>query len=197
MARTRSGQAGDTVVELCADREDPPRCSAQTLDRFYRECLNSFPKRSPRLHLKERSGSAQNAMSRLRRHSRGKATPSPLPPTLLRHAYMTAFTEDVADPLFLRSFGVPYWAQAPRFGQGPIVMYSLEKLARNRIVGKTVRQAGNPRDLLPNDTTRGTPSERSSSPPTGCRGLLIGSLGWWLRCEVAMTSAYETFTSEA
>ncbi len=40
--------------------------------------------------------------------------------------YMTARTEEVEAPLFLRKFGVPFWALARVFGGDPMYWYRLE-----------------------------------------------------------------------
>ncbi len=40
--------------------------------------------------------------------------------------YMTALSDDVANPLFLRRFGVPYWTLAHVFGKYPMYWYRLE-----------------------------------------------------------------------
>jgi len=40
--------------------------------------------------------------------------------------YMTAWTEDVEGPLFLRKFGVPFWALARVFGRDPMYWHRME-----------------------------------------------------------------------
>jgi hypothetical protein len=56
--------------------------------------------------------------------------------------YITARVVDVEGPLFLRKFGVPYWALASLFGTDSMYWYRLEcGLGRFSIVGTTVRQA--------------------------------------------------------
>jgi hypothetical protein len=40
--------------------------------------------------------------------------------------YMAALTDDVQGPLFLRAFGVPFWAIARLFGKGPSYWYRPE-----------------------------------------------------------------------
>jgi hypothetical protein len=53
--------------------------------------------------------------------------------------YMTGYTNDVENPLFLRRFGVPFWALARVFGHDPMYWYRLEVgLGRNSIVGHQV-----------------------------------------------------------
>ncbi|MDQ2877433.1 MAG: hypothetical protein M3Y33_22545, partial [Actinomycetota bacterium] len=63
--------------------------------------------------------------------------------------YLTARVGDAEHPLFLRKFGVPYWALARVFGRNPMYWFRLEcGLGRHSVVGTTVRQAGVPADLV-------------------------------------------------
>ena len=63
--------------------------------------------------------------------------------------YMTARVADVEGPLFLRKFGVPFWALAHVFGANAMYWYRLEcGLGRFSVVGTTVRQAEIPEHLL-------------------------------------------------
>ena len=63
--------------------------------------------------------------------------------------YLSARTEEVEDPLFLRKFGVPFWALARVFGNDPMFWYRLEcGLGRFSVVGTTVRNTELPEHLL-------------------------------------------------
>jgi len=63
--------------------------------------------------------------------------------------YMTGWTDDAQGPLFLRAFGVPFWALARVFGRTPMYWYRVEVgLGRNSIVGTTLRRATLPEHLL-------------------------------------------------
>jgi hypothetical protein len=63
--------------------------------------------------------------------------------------YMTARTDDVQGPLFLRMFAVPFWALARVFGRDPMYWYRIECfLGRFSIVGTTVRNGELPKHLL-------------------------------------------------
>jgi hypothetical protein len=54
--------------------------------------------------------------------------------------YMTAKTDDVEKGLFLRKFGVPFWALSHVFGKNQMYWYRLEQaLGRNSIVGTTIK----------------------------------------------------------
>jgi hypothetical protein len=59
--------------------------------------------------------------------------------------YMTGKTDEIEKALFLRKFGVPYWAISYVFGKNAMNWYRKEKaLGRNSIVGTTIR---NPEDI--------------------------------------------------
>ena len=61
--------------------------------------------------------------------------------------YMKGYTQDMEKPLFLRKFGVPYWALTYCFGRNDMFWYRLETgLGHNSIVGTTISTA----DKLPN-----------------------------------------------
>ena len=54
--------------------------------------------------------------------------------------YMIGYPQDVEQALFLRKFGVPYWALARVFGRDPMYWERLElQLGRNSIVGTTIK----------------------------------------------------------
>jgi hypothetical protein len=59
--------------------------------------------------------------------------------------YMTAIVDDVEKALFLRKFGVPFWALSHVFGRDHMYWYRMEQaLGRNSVVGTTIR---NPEDI--------------------------------------------------
>jgi hypothetical protein len=63
--------------------------------------------------------------------------------------YMAGWTDEAEKPLFLRRFGVPFWALARVFGHDPMYWYRLEVgLGRASVVGSTVRRVDLPNDLV-------------------------------------------------
>jgi hypothetical protein len=63
--------------------------------------------------------------------------------------YMAGLTGDASGPLFLRAFGVPFWALAVVFGQDHGYWYRVEvALGRNSVAGTTLRRAPVPAHLL-------------------------------------------------
>lgn len=62
-----------------------------------------------------------------------------MPSTIM--PYITAEVSEVEDPLFLRSFGVPYWALTRLYGRNDMFWYRIENsIGRNSIVGTTIRR---------------------------------------------------------
>jgi hypothetical protein len=112
--------------------------------------------------------------------------------------YMTARTENVEGPLFLRKFGVPFWALARVFGASPMYWYRLEcGLGRFSIIGTTVRQAKLPEHLLADE-------HHQSCDGTKVYIATIVGDGCWLGAEPAKTAgtddlkaAYAVFKEEA
>src|SRR5215831_17220726 len=63
--------------------------------------------------------------------------------------FMSARTDEVENPLFLRKFGVPFWVLSHVFGHDPMYWFRLEcRLGGNSIVGTTVRKTQLPEHLL-------------------------------------------------
>lgn len=111
---------------------------------------------------------------------------------------MTARTDDVERPLFLRKFGVPFWALARVFGRDPMFWYRLEtSLGQNSIVGTTVRRAELPEHLLADEhhqTRDGAKTYVATTVGSGC----------YLGAEIAdsagaddLRNAYGVFREEA
>ena len=90
--------------------------------------------------------------------------------------YMTARTADVEGPLFLRKFGVPFWALAHVFGGDPMSWYRLEcGLGRFSVVGTTVRQAALPEHLLADEHHQTLDGQKVYIATTVGRRVLPGS----------------------
>jgi hypothetical protein len=89
--------------------------------------------------------------------------------------YMTARAEDVEGPLFLRKFGVPFWALARVFGHDPMFWYRLEcGLGRFSVVGTTVRQADVPEHLLADEHHQTLDGQKVYLATTVGSGCLLG-----------------------
>ena len=135
----------------------------RTLDDAFRQAPELFPVdfafgyqiKDGRVSVKQRI--------RIRRIALKDGTAYSIRPSFLM-PYLTARTDDVEDPLFLRKFGVPFWALARVFGRGDMYWYRLEVgLGRNSVVGTTVRRAELPEQCA------------SGQPHSGFRAGLGGS----------------------
>jgi hypothetical protein len=135
----------DTYLDLV---DDPGRFRSW-LDEAFRLWPELFPKAFAQgYRLKDDRTSAKMGLRlrRVRLRSTGESY-SVRPSFVL--PYMTGSTDDVEGPLFLRAFGVPFWAIARVFGKDPMYWYRLEVgLGRNSVVGTTIRQGELPQHLL-------------------------------------------------
>jgi hypothetical protein len=112
--------------------------------------------------------------------------------------YMTAWTDDVRHPLFLRSFGVPFWALAHVFGRDPMYWYRLEvSLGRNSVVGTTVRQAQIPEHLLADEHHQTCDGVKVYIATTVAAGCCLGAAVAQTADAVALQQAYGVFQQEA
>ena len=148
----------DAYVDLVEDA----RRFRGWLDQAFRDCPELFPEAFAQgYHLKDDRSSRKTGLRlrRIRLTSTGQSF-SIRPSFVL--AYMTACTDDVEGPLFLRSFGVPFWALARVFGKDTMYWYRLEvSLGRNSIVGTTVRRADVPEHLLADEHHRSRDGEKN------------------------------------
>jgi hypothetical protein len=118
--------------------DDPP-AFRRTLDAAYREAPELFPVDFARgYQLKDHRMSAKQRI-RIRRIALKDGRAYSVRPSFLL-PYLTARAADVEAPLFLRKFGVPFWALARVFGRDPMSYYRLEcALGRASIVGTTAK----------------------------------------------------------
>jgi len=90
--------------------------------------------------------------------------------------YMAGWTDEVEGPLFLRPFGVPFWALARVFGRSPMYWYRLEVgLGRNSIVGTTLRKADLPEHLLADEHHQTRDGEKNYIATTVGGGCCLGA----------------------
>ena len=177
---------------------DSPAAFRRTLDRYYRDLPELFPKAFAHGYtLKDHRVSAKRGL-RLRR-IRCKATgqvftvrPSFVLPS------MTAWTDDVQVPLFLRRFGVPYWALAWAFGNDPMYWYRLEVgLGRNSVAGTTARRARLPRHLLADEHHQPRDGVKNYLATTVAAGCCLGAALAQTAGADDLQAAYGVFREEA
>ncbi len=112
--------------------------------------------------------------------------------------YMAGMTDDVQGPLFLRAFGVPFWALARVFGKGPMYWYRLEvSLGRHSIVGTTVRRAGVPAHLLADEHHQTRNGAKNYVATTVGAGCCLGAALAATATADDLTTAYKVFQQEA
>jgi hypothetical protein len=120
---------------------DDPRAFRRTIDDWFRQMSELFPRNFPGSQLMGHRVSAKQGVQ-IRRVLLKDQTASSIRPSFLMPD-LTARTSDVEVPLFWRTFGVPFWALARGFGRDPTSWDHLEcGLGRSRVVGTTDRMAG-------------------------------------------------------
>jgi hypothetical protein len=112
--------------------------------------------------------------------------------------YQTALADQVEAPLFLRSFGVPFWAIARVFGHSPMYWYRLEvSLGRNSIAGTTVRKARLPEHLLADEHHQPRDGVKNYIATTVGEGCCLGAALAQTAGAEDLRPAYEVFKREA
>jgi hypothetical protein len=112
--------------------------------------------------------------------------------------YMTARTDDVAKPLLLRKFGVPFWALAHVFGRNAMFWFRQEcRLGHFSIVGTTVRQAQIPEHLLADEHHQTCDGDKVFLATTVAGGCCLGVSMAKTASAEDLTAAYGIFAEEA
>ena len=112
--------------------------------------------------------------------------------------YMTARVADVEGPLFLRRFGVPFWALASVFGADPMHWYRLEcALGRFSVVGTTVRRAEVPEHLLADEHHQVLGGQKVYIATTVGGGCCLGAEPAKAAGADELKAAYAVFKEEA
>jgi hypothetical protein len=112
--------------------------------------------------------------------------------------YLVARTGDVEGPLFLRKFGVPFWALARVFGNDPMFWYRLEcGLGRCSVVGATVRRAGLPEHLVADEHHQGRDGQKVYIATTVGGGCCLGAEPAAAAGTDELKAAYGVFRHEA
>jgi hypothetical protein len=90
--------------------------------------------------------------------------------------YLTARTEEVEKALFLRQWGVPFWALAAVFGRDAMFWYRVwRSFGRPNLVGTTVKRAETmPRDLVADEKITWLAGEEVVVPTTVGGGCVLG-----------------------
>ncbi len=112
--------------------------------------------------------------------------------------YLTGTTQEVEGPLFLRAFGVPFWALARVFGKNAMYWYRLEiSLGRNSIAGTTVRRVPLPEHLLADEHHQTRDGNKNYIATTVAAGCCLGAALAPTANAEDLTKAYGVFKKEA
>jgi hypothetical protein len=113
--------------------------------------------------------------------------------------YMSGYTNDVENGLFLLSFGLPYWAVSHVCGKDDMYWQRLEvSFGRNSLVGTTVRTADKlPKDLVPDEKHTSINGGKTYIATTVGDECVLGAAMSPSAGEKDLTKAYGQFKSEA
>jgi hypothetical protein len=175
---------------------DPSQFRA-TVDECFRRAPELFPARfALGYELKDDRVSTKQALP-IRRILLRDGTAYSIRPSFLM-PYMTGRAEDVEGPLFLRKFGVPYWALAHVFGGDPMSWYRREcALGRFSVAGTTVRRAGLPDHLLADEHHQPLDGEKVYIATTVGSGCVLGAEPADAAGAAELEAAYGVFKDEA
>jgi hypothetical protein len=177
---------------------DDPARFRDWLDAAFRECPELFPKAFAQGYSLEDDRISAKTGLRIRRvrcNCSGESF-SVRPSFVL--PYHTALSDEARHPLFLRSFGVPFWAIAHVFGKDPMHWYRLEiGLGRNSITGTTVRQALVPEHLLADEHHQTRDGEKNYVATTVAEGCCLGAALAQTANAEDLQAAYAVFKEEA
>ncbi len=184
----------EAYLDIVAD----PRRFRCWIDQSFRDHPELFPKAfAAGYRLKDERSSAKTGLRlrRVRLKSTGESF-SVRPSFVL--PYLTALTDDVQGPLFLRAFGVPLWALARVFGKDPMYWYRLEvSLGRNSIVGTTVRHVDLPEHLLADEHHQTRDGQKNYIATTVGAGCCLGAALAQTAGADDLQGAYGVFKAEA
>jgi hypothetical protein len=184
--------------DLYLDVVDDPKRFRSWLDQAFRDWPELFPEAFDQgYRLKDDRTSAKRGirLRRVRLRSTGESY-SVRPSFVL--PYMTGSTDEVEGPLFLRAFGVPFWAISRVFGRDPMYWYRLEvSLGRNSVVGTTLRRAELPRHLLADEHHQTRDGVKNYIATTVGGGCCLGAALAQTAGNEDLQAAYGVFEREA
>jgi hypothetical protein len=184
----------DDYLALVAD---PARFRAW-LDQCFRSSPELFPKDfADGYRLKDDRTSTRTGVRLRRIRLKASAESFSVRPSFLL-PYMAGTTDDAQGPLFLRAFGVPFWALARVFGKNTMYWYRLEiSLGRNRVTGTTVRRASLPSHLLADEHHQTRDGDKNYIATTVGQGCCLGAALAPTANAEDLTAAYAVFQQEA
>ena len=184
----------DAYRDLVAD----PRRFRSWLDQAFRDWPELFPKAfALGYRLKDDRSSAKTGLRLRRVRLRSTGQSFSIRPSFVL-PYLTGWTDEAQGPLFLRAFGVPFWALARVFGKDPMYWYRLEVgLGRNSIVGATARKARLPEHLLADEHHQPRDGRKNYIATTVGAGCCLGAALAPTAGAEDLRAAYAVFGREA
>jgi hypothetical protein len=175
-----------------------PAAFRKALADFFRRMPELFPDgfaRGYRLKDRRRSRKLGLVVRRLRLKATGE-TFTVRPAFAL--PYMTGRAADASNPLFLRAFGVPFWALARVFGRDHAYWYRVETgLGRNSVAGTTARRAELPPHLLADEHHQPRDGVKNYIATTVGAGCCLGAALAQTAGAEDLEAAYGVFKAEA
>ena len=154
---------------------EDPKSFRQWLDHCFAEMPELFPQGFSEGYVMKDGRISVKQGEFLRRIGLHNGSSYSIRPSFLM-PYMTARTEEVENPLFLRKFGVPFWALARVFHRDPMYWYRLEMgLGRNSLVGATVGATELPENLLADEHHTRRDGEKNYIATTVGGGVVLGA----------------------
>ena len=99
---------------------DSPQLFRDWVDQAFRDHLELFPQAFAQGYtMLDRRVSIKQGVRQRRIRCQATGAAFSIRPCFVM-PYMTARTDDASGPLFLRAFGVPFWALAQGFGRDPM-----------------------------------------------------------------------------
>jgi hypothetical protein len=176
---------------------DSPELFRRWLDQAFLDCPELFPEGFAQGYTLKDDRTSSKLGLRLRRvECKATGRPFTVRPSFVL-PYMAGWTDDVEKPLFLRRFGVPFWALARVFGRSPMYWYRLEvSLGRNSVVGTTVRRADLPQNLVADEHHQTRQGEKVFVATVAAQGCCLGASVVDTADEVGLTKGYGVFRQE-
>jgi hypothetical protein len=176
---------------------DSPVKFRRWLDTAFGDCPELFPEAFAKGYtLKDDRTSAKLGLRTRRVECKATGRSFSVRPSFVL-PYMAGWTDEVEKPLFLRRFGVPFWALARVFGHDPMYWYRLEvSLGRNSVVGTTVRRADLPGDLVADEHHQTHDGEKVFITTVVAQGCCLGASVVDTADEVGLARGYGVFQQE-
>jgi len=201
---SRQGPRGCSTICLAIDQDHYQRvvASAEEFRRWLDQAFSDMPELFPKAFaqgytLKDSRRSEKTGLLLRRIECKATCEAFTVRPSFVL-PYMVGLTDQVEKALFLRCFGVPFWALAQVFGKGPMYWYRLEvSLGRNSVVGTTVRQVEIPEHLLADEHHQTLDGDKAYIATTVADGCCLGAALSLSADEAGLTEAYGVFKQEA